>query len=56
MPMRTAYQIAADAEVLVAGVSSSGGGAPPCGDAADWSVRGKPPGDETVWWEVRERS
>jgi hypothetical protein len=47
--MRTAEQIAPDVEVLVADVSSSGSGAPPCVDAADWLAGGEPPGDVTVW-------
>ena len=47
--MKTAEQIAADVALLLADVSSSGTGAPPCGGAADWSAGGEPPSDVTVW-------
>jgi hypothetical protein len=35
--------------VLLADVSSSGIGGPPCCGSADWSAGGEPSGDVTVW-------
>ncbi|KAK1678709.1 hypothetical protein QYE76_039557 [Lolium multiflorum] len=49
MPMNTTEQVEADVEVLLADVSSSGTGAPPCGGPTDWSAGGELPGDVTVW-------
>jgi hypothetical protein len=56
MPTKTAEQVAADVPMMLAEVSSSGSGAPPCGGATDWSAGGEPPGDVIVWGEVRVRS
>ncbi|KAK1679473.1 hypothetical protein QYE76_040321 [Lolium multiflorum] len=50
--MNTAEQVPTDVVVLLADVSSSGTGAPPCDGPADWSVGGEPPGDVTVWGSV----
>jgi hypothetical protein len=48
-PMKNAEQVEADVAVLLADVSTSGTGAPPCDGVANCSVEGESPGDVKVW-------